>query len=172
MMGNTLINRVISWGNNTWASFLIDKGADPTIVVDTGWGGGYDAVQNAIEKKNYSILKKIFNNGVDMKPYLFELASRGFTEFVAEVLAQHKLQINQDEINQALFQAAEYGHTPIVKMLIQNGADVNTRDYEEGELELACWNDYEATKITPLEIAQKKGHLEVINILIAAGARD
>lgn len=171
LMGNSLINRVISRGDNTWASFLINRGADPTIVVDTGWGGGYDAVENAIEKKNYLILKKIFDNGVDLKPYLAALASQGLVEFVAEALAQCKLQINHKEINSALFRAAEHGHAPIVKMLIQNGADVNTKDYEEGELEL-CWNDYEATEITPLAIANKKAHVEVINILIAAGARN
>jgi ankyrin repeat protein len=166
MMNNTLINRVIH--DNTWASFLIDRGADPTIVVDTGWGGGYDAVQNAIEKNNYDILKKIFDGGVDAKPYLVELASQGFNDFVAEILEQHKQQIDY-----ALFEAARYGHASIVKMLIQNGADVNTRACKEEELEIAYWDyDYKVTDMTPLEIAKEKGHVEVINILIAAGARD
>lgn len=82
-MNNTLIKMVISSDDNTWANFLIDRGADPTIVVDAGWGDGYDAIQNAIDEKNYPILKKIFNSGVDSKPYLVELASTGFTEFGA-----------------------------------------------------------------------------------------
>lgn len=174
LMGNSLINMVISGRDNTWASFLIDRGADPTIVVDTGWGCGYDAVQNAIEKKNYFILNKIFDSGVDMKPYLVELASQGFIEFVAEILSQDKLEIiNQEEINQALFRATEYGHAQIVKMLIQNGADINTRFCEEGELEIADWvSEYKVTEMTPLEIAKKRGHVKVINILIAAGARE
>ncbi len=166
-MSNTLINMVMSRDDNTWANFLIDRGADPTIVVDTGWGNGYDAIQQAIDKKNYPILKKIFDSGIDSKPYLVELVSGGFTEFVTEILAQHKLQINE-----ALFRAAEYGHAKIVEMLIQNGADVNTKYSEESELERACWNDYKATEVTPLEIAKQRGDIEVINILIAAGARD
>lgn len=158
MMGNTLINSVISRNDNTWANFLIDRGADPTIG---------DAVYKAIEKKNYPILKKIFNSGVDMRIYLLELASQGFTEYVSEILEGQNLYISR-----ALFLAAEYGHGSIVKLLIQNGADVNTKYSEESELERACWNDYEATEVTPLEIAKKKGHAEVVNILIAAEARD
>ena len=67
---------------------MIDRGADTTIFVDDGWGCGYDAVQNAIEKKNYPILKKLFDSGIDFKPYLVELAFQGFTEFVAEVLQE------------------------------------------------------------------------------------
>jgi len=31
-MSNTLINMVMSRDDNTWANFLIDRGADPTIV--------------------------------------------------------------------------------------------------------------------------------------------
>lgn len=170
-MNNTLINMVISKDDNTWANFLIDRGADPTIEVETGWGDNYDAIQNAIDKRNYPILKKIFNSGVDLKPYLVELASTGFTEFVAEILVQHKL--DKPNINQALFRAAEYGHAQIVEMLIQNGADVNTRYCTEQEFSNAYWfPDYKITEMTPVEIAKEKGHSEVIKILIAAGAGD
>ena len=101
-MRNTLINMVMSNNDNTWANFLIDRGADPTIEVDSGWGDGYNAIQQAIDKKNYPILKKIFNSGVDSTPYLVELASTGFTDFVAEILVQHKL-----DINHALFPQLE-----------------------------------------------------------------
>lgn len=105
------------------------------------------------------------------KPYLVELASTGFTEFVAKILVQHKL--DKPNINQALFRAAEYGHVQIVELIIQNGADVNTRYCTEQDFSNAYWfPDYKITEMTPLEIAKKEGHSEVINILIAAGARD
>lgn len=168
MMGNTLISMKISEDNDTWTSFLIDRGVNLTIEVDTGWGSGGDAVQNLIYKKNSFILKKIFDSGFDLKPYLVDLATQGYTEYVAEIMAQQKLKINE-----ALFRAAESGQAQIVEMLIRNGADINTKACKLEDMEASYWvDDYKVTEMTPLEVAKEKGHTEVINILTAARAKD
>jgi len=42
-------------------------------------------------------------------------------------------------------------------MLIQNGADVNTKKLQTGELEIADWDpDYKVTEMTPLELPSKE----------------
>jgi len=47
------------------------------------------------------------------------------------------------------------------------------KNYKQGELEIADWDpDYKVTEMTPLGTAKQRGDIEVINILIAAGARD
>jgi ankyrin repeat protein len=60
-------------------------------------------------------------------------------------------------------------------MLIQNGADINTKYYKLKDLQSDDWvwvSEYEPPKMTPLEIAKERGHLEVIKVLIAAEARE
>ena len=58
-------------------------------------------------------------------------------------------------------------------MLIQNGADINIRKYKQEDLEALDWvSDYQPIEMTLLEIAKERNYVEVINVLIAAGARD
>lgn len=54
-----------------------------------------------------------------------------------------------------LYDAASRGYTNIVRLLIKHGADVN----------------FGNSFAKPLEIAIKKSHLEIIDILKKAGAR-
>ncbi|XP_071136253.1 uncharacterized protein [Mytilus edulis] len=58
--------------------------------------------------------------------------------------------INGDSVS-ALFTACEEGHTEVVKMLINNKADINkSRDTGESPLHIACWN----------------GHTEIVQMLV------
>jgi len=55
----------------------------------------------------------------------------------------------------ALMGASEYGYTEIVKLLIEEGADVNAQDY---------------MGYTAFNFASKEGHTEIIKLLRDAGA--
>lgn len=55
----------------------------------------------------------------------------------------------------AIQQAAEFGYTSVVELLIRRGADVN-REFKDGR--------------TPLYWAAKNGHKEIVEILIRSGA--
>lgn len=88
----------------------------------------------------------------------------------------------------ALFHAASYGHTEIVKLLIQSGADVNARPSGRSTaLMMAAWAGYTNTVRvllnagadvnskdekgdTALTEAVRKNHLEAARLLIERGA--
>ncbi len=56
--------------------------------------------------------------------------------------------------------AALKGHTEIVKALIAAKADVNVRAYSGGK------------RLTPLSVAKKKGHSQIIKLLKEYGTKE
>ncbi|HLA50394.1 MAG TPA: ankyrin repeat domain-containing protein, partial [Thermodesulfovibrionia bacterium] len=59
-----------------------------------------------------------------------------------------------------LIMASKYGHTDIVKILLDKGADVNAKMLFLGKSE------------TPLSNAEKEGHTEIVKLLKDAGAKE
>lgn len=55
-----------------------------------------------------------------------------------------------------LHAAIEEGHTEVVRLLIETGADKNQATPDDDE--------------TPLHLAARKGHLEIVRVLVEAGA--
>lgn len=96
---------------------------------------------------------------------LIMAARNGHADVVA-LLLDRGANVNQmvpDDEN-ALIQASGNGHLPVVKLLVSHGADVNagvwvkvTRD-SQGE-----WR-------SPLSMARKRGHKDVVDFLLSAGA--
>lgn len=77
-----------------------------------------------------------------------------FTEFLTPQL--HKLAMLEPiEGTPSLCWAARQGHKPLVKLLLANGVEINTRD---GEL-----------KKTPLMWAAGRGHKEIVKLLLERG---
>jgi len=87
----------------------------------------------------------------------------------------------------ALFHAASYGHTAIVKLLIEKGASVNERPGRNTPLIIASWGGYTDTVQVLLEAgadpnakdesgwtaltqAARKGYVEIARLLIKKGA--
>jgi ankyrin repeat protein len=99
---------------------------------------------------------------------LIMAAREGHKEVVA-LLLDRGANINQvvPEDENALIQASAEGELEVVQLLIARGADVNARAWAEGALERPNgeWR-------TPLSMARKGQHQAVINILMAAGAKE
>ncbi len=87
----------------------------------------------------------------------------------------------------ALFHAASYGHTAIVKLLIEKGAKVNESPKRTSPLMMAAWRGYTNTVQVLLEAgadinakddqghtaltdAVRKNHIEVVRLLVSKGA--
>jgi ankyrin repeat protein len=62
----------------------------------------------------------------------------------------------------ALIEASASGHLPVVKLLVDRGANVNARVWVEEQKE---WR-------TPLNMAQRRGRTAVVEYLRSAGARE
>lgn len=89
---------------------------------------------------------------------LHDMSQKGFID-KSKLLIKYGADINPiDEAYQStpIGLAARWGQTEMVKYLLQQGADVNKAG--------AAW-------ATPLAWAKKKGHAEVENILVSAGAQ-
>ena len=96
------------------------------------------------------------------------MAAREDHAEVVELLLDHGASVDQmvkrDE--NALIQASGSGHLRVVKLLVARGADVNARAWAErtgkagGE-----WR-------TPLSMAQRGRHDEVVAFLLSSGARE
>lgn len=139
-----------------------------------------------LQKKN----KADFEN--DIINLLFSALEKGHEEVVELVLKTTSTRINLNAENEKgqtpLFCAAYYGHTAVIKVLLERGADPNCRDRmnqtpllyaaEQNDVAMAkallergadpnCKNnDHE----TPLLCATKGGHLEAVEILLKEGA--
>jgi beta-lactamase regulating signal transducer with metallopeptidase domain len=127
-------------------SFLLDKGADPNLSV-RGEGTA-----------------------------LIAAAGEGYAAIV-DLLLQRGAQVNQiaegDET--ALIQAADEGHLDVVTLLVSKGADVNLGAYVEEvdwDTDFNGIRDRRTVLRTPLNEAADEGHLDIVRLLISAGARD
>jgi bla regulator protein blaR1 len=99
---------------------------------------------------------------------LIMAAREGNTEIVAVLLEKGS---NVDQVvpgdENALIQASDEGHLEVVKLLVGRGADVNVRVWveESGRQAKGEWR-------SPLRMARKSGHKDVVDFLLAAGARE
>ena len=88
-----------------------------------------------------------------------EAAGNGDLETVRQYLRQPDAYIEcRGYLNMtALLQAASVGHTDVVRVLVEHGADVHNAWYAERHAG------------TALEMAAEKGHAEIVDLLLAAG---
>jgi len=99
---------------------------------------------------------------------LIMAAREGHAEIVVALL-DGGAKVNQivpgDE--NALIQASSEGHLEVVKLLVGRGADVNARVWAEqsGRQSDGEWR-------TPLSMARKSGHTEVVAYLLSVGGRE
>ena len=109
-----------------------------------------------------------------VKESLFENMSQNFIEYFEDM--------SQEEKNKVLINASKRGHTEMVKVLIDAGADVHVENdwalqwasyyghIEVVKLLLDAGADVHAKNDLALRYASANGHIEVVKLLLDAGA--
>lgn len=157
---------VAAYQNNlSIADLLIQSGADVNVQDNTKQSAyliatseGYLDLLRLTLQAGANVHSKDSYNGTG----LIRAAERGHVEIIKELL---KTDIDVNHVNNlgwtALLEAIILGdggprHTEVVRLLVQAGADVNLPD---------------SNGISPLAHARQRDYLQIVEILVAAGAR-
>ena len=168
--GSPLIAAVRS-GQEPVVALLLDRGANPNLRVP---GDGSPLIAAAAAGR-VDLVHLLLDRGADPDlgaagdgGPLIAAAAAGRADVVALLLdrgADVDLVVPGDE--NALIRAAAAGHLDVVKALVKRGADVNARVRADA----GGWNAPGEWR-TPLGMARKGRHADVIAFLVAAGARE
>jgi BlaR1 peptidase M56/ankyrin repeat protein len=148
------------------ARLLLDRGADPNLESDAG------PLINAAEGGHVDVVSSLLDRGANI---------------------EHISPGNQN----ALIRASGKGRLEVVKLLVARGADVNARAWalrpvvlknakgetvrytvvkevvkKDGTRQIVDDPSSKGEWMTPLIIAKRRGHKEVVDFLIASGARE
>ena len=141
---------------------------DAGVDVNTVANGDGTALIGAAKGGHMEMVRFLISRGADVNLAsigdgnpLIAASEAGHHEIV-QLLLDEGAEINTivEGDENPLIQAAWNGHRKTVVLLINRGADVNARVWERGELR------------TPLRMAKKEGHDEIVRMLIDAGARE
>ncbi|MFC1762992.1 ankyrin repeat domain-containing protein [Planctomycetota bacterium] len=152
--GHTKLNMACLKQDMDIATFLISKGAD----VNTKNNWGIRPLQNAIRNGQKDIVELLISKGADVNVSNnagvtpLDMAEEiGNTE-ISELLRKN----GAKKGSPTLFGAVVSGDIEQVKLLIDNGADVDAKNIRRGA--------------TPLHLAAIRGSQNVVELLIASGA--
>ena len=180
-------------GHTQTVSILLQNGAH--IYMQNG--KGLTPLMIASLNGHTETVSILLQNGahVDMQdndgwPPLMVASQYGHTETVS-MLLQNGGHVNMQNNDgwPPLMMACQNGHTETFSILLQNGAHINIQDNETSALHFnSKYNQISITKLilshktqaidvqdflgrTPLMIASSCGHIEMVNLLLEAGAR-
>jgi beta-lactamase regulating signal transducer with metallopeptidase domain len=150
--------------------YLLDRGADPNLAAS---GDGNPLIV-AADEGHMQIVRLLLDRGAnpnaavpgDGNP-LIAAAAEGHTDIVTLLLDRGA---SIDEVvpgdENPLIQASAEGRLNVVRLLVSRRADVNVRVWAEGN----PWRPGEWR--TPLSVARREGHEDVVQFLLSVGARD
>ncbi|XP_067676346.1 serine/threonine-protein phosphatase 6 regulatory ankyrin repeat subunit A-like [Haliotis asinina] len=193
--GNTILHRACRGGDIEVVKYIVSK---KMVDINTGkrknqtslmlaclWG--HKAVVELLVQQgaNHSLTDKRGDN------ILHYACQGGHVEVVTFIISLRTFDINCGGLNkQTPFMAAgRHGHKDVVELLVKNGANLSLRDaHSNNILHLACGrgrvevvkyvislntvdiNSWGNNKKTPIMVAGRSGHTEVIRLLVKNGA--
>lgn len=122
---------------------------------------GKTALHLAVEHDHDKVIEVLLTSGANVqamndfgKTALHVAAQDGYTKAISALLKAKDIDIHvkDDNAQTALYWAAKKGHTKIVKLLLSAGAPIDIK------------NKY---GVTPLQEAERGGHIEVVETLLA-----
>jgi ankyrin repeat protein len=140
--------------------FLLDSGANPNLAIIYDDGQYFPPIVKAYSRDDrIAVMNLLFDRGVNGQPLLQWLYGyRPEDNQLIQQLISRGVQIRSVEGAIALRKASELGKIDIVKLLVENGVNVNARDDKTGA--------------TAASIAYDKGEMDIYDYLKANGARD
>jgi hypothetical protein len=130
-------------------------GTVENVVNTAGWEGRTEAVK-------YMFDQGYEPNGLGNGPNLLASAAAFGYDDLARLLLQRKVNLTAADLQEALTWSAARGHTEMVRLLLDHGADVNAVIGGRPVPEYAG--------LTPLMLAANFGHAEVVRLLLARHA--
>ena len=103
---------------------------NPNTINEPNMGAGISPLQLAIQKQNIKVVKCLIKAGVDLEFKNFHsntalyLASRYHLDYV-KLLHKSGAKLSYN----ALFEAAAHGKNDIIRYLLSNGIDINSKNY-------------------------------------------
>ncbi|GFY75388.1 ankyrin-1 [Trichonephila inaurata madagascariensis] len=155
--GLTALHRAVQGNYQEVVSFLIDNGTDINAEDNNGHTSLLFAARNNCINITDILIKKEVCTSSDRIASLCSAVCEGHHDIVRILLKQCAFDIHalQDE-HHLLHKAAENGHLIVVKVLLENGFEINAGSKD--------------TTDTPLHSAIYYNHLEVSQFLLSKGA--
>ncbi len=143
-------------GHLSTSSLLIKKGADINGALPKGYR---TPLGIAARNKNLNIVKLLINNGASINQDELSLAIVGGNKDVADIIINRGIGLN---ISNGLFEAVYRGKLEIVRLLIEDRADINIKSVNN--------NDFGDSNRTPLHFAAAGDYKQISEVLITNGA--
>lgn len=164
----TPLSWAIELGHQSIVKYLLDQGANPNIQEHVQTPLIWSVINGSIEL--FDMLTKYGagrgNEGPTYKRVLLFAAGKGQEDFVRMLLGKNMdFDIRDQDCGRSpISRAAEFGRENVVKFLLSQGADANSKDVD-GELE----SEKNEGK-TPLTWATLEGHWSIVDLLLQHGA--
>ena len=168
--GTTALYLAVEKGHQVVVKQLLDTFADVNLSSTNGesplikacHGGYYKIVEMLIKVPNVKINEKRRRDGATA---LFVSCREGSIECVKHLLSNPLIKINESKTNcrSPLFIASFFGHTSIVKMLLNHGNAMTSKNMKHGIIDV---NKADLKGFTPLFVAAQNGHDEIVKLLL------
>ena len=163
----TICNYNFENGHLEMAKLLIERGVNISIKDYSGT----IALDLAKQEGNCKIVELIENSKQTINSKLLIAAKKGAIDEIIGLLNRGvNINVQYQSGETALHEAIQYNHTEVVKLLVNNGIDINAKEDRRGKTALytACEEAY--FKRHPEYLDCKQARFEIVQLLIDKGA--